>query len=84
MRFAKLHALGNDFLVLDALENTGDASASRAQAARRLCARHTGIGADGVLFYHRTSDDAEADFSALPMMLANILRRYHCILLSCS
>ncbi|HWF66729.1 MAG TPA: hypothetical protein VN670_05470, partial [Acidobacteriaceae bacterium] len=41
--FIKAHACGNDFLILEEpLE--GD----RAEIARRLCARNTGIGADGV------------------------------------
>jgi diaminopimelate epimerase len=47
MRFTKLHSLGNDFLVvcpneeLDLLR-VGD-------FARRICERHTGVGADGLL-----------------------------------
>jgi len=47
MRFTKLHSLGNDFLVvcpneeLDLLR-VGD-------FARRMCDRHTGVGADGLL-----------------------------------
>jgi diaminopimelate epimerase len=46
MRFTKHHGLGNDFLVL--LDATGDAPLD-AELVRRLCARHHGIGADGVL-----------------------------------
>jgi diaminopimelate epimerase len=47
MRFTKLHSLGNDFLVvcpneeLD-LDRVGE-------FARRICERHTGVGADGLL-----------------------------------
>lgn len=48
MRFAKLHALGNDFVVIDPAE--AGAVERRGGVARRLCDRHTGIGADGVLF----------------------------------
>jgi diaminopimelate epimerase len=45
MRFAKYHALGNDYLVLEAsIEVPAPA------VLRRLCDRHLGIGADGVLF----------------------------------
>ncbi len=47
MKFTKFHALGNDFLIVDSdevaiLEEPGD-------LARRLCERHTGVGADGIL-----------------------------------
>ncbi|MBL9009138.1 MAG: diaminopimelate epimerase [Myxococcales bacterium] len=47
--FAKLHGLGNDFLVTD-LRNVGDASwFDDASSITALCDRHRGIGADGVL-----------------------------------
>lgn len=42
----KSHALGNDYIVLDVANLTFPLSA---QAIRRLCDRHTGIGSDGVL-----------------------------------
>ncbi len=44
--FAKYHGLGNDFILIDEHEAGGRVTAS---GARRLCARHRGIGADGVL-----------------------------------
>jgi diaminopimelate epimerase len=47
VKFAKAHGLGNDFLLIAADEAPRDA----ARWARRLCERHTGIGADGVLLY---------------------------------
>ncbi|HVT98461.1 MAG TPA: diaminopimelate epimerase [Acidobacteriaceae bacterium] len=47
MRFAKAHACGNDFLIVE-----GPADAT---LAKRLCERHTGIGADGVEFLETTS-----------------------------
>lgn len=48
MRFTKLHGLGNDFLVASpggepAVPEAGD-------FARRICDRHTGVGADGLIF----------------------------------
>ena len=48
--FAKYHALGNDYLVVD-----GDLQKPRldAERVRALCDRHTGIGSDGVLALHR-------------------------------
>lgn len=46
MRFAKLHGLGNDFVLLDLRAGGAALPAERAVA---LCDRHLGIGADGVL-----------------------------------
>jgi diaminopimelate epimerase len=45
---AKAHAYGNDFLFVpdDQAEQI-----DRPSLARRLCARHTGLGADGLIFY---------------------------------
>lgn len=47
MRFAKAHACGNDFLIVE--------GPSDPALAKRLCDRHTGIGADGVEFLERTA-----------------------------
>jgi diaminopimelate epimerase len=46
--FTKAHACGNDFLIV-----TEDAAAGHdwANLTRRLCARNTGIGADGIEFF---------------------------------
>jgi len=48
MRFAKMHGLGNDFVLLD-LRDERDAAPPSSQRATDLCDRHRGIGADGVL-----------------------------------
>jgi diaminopimelate epimerase len=45
-RFVKSHALGNDYIVLDSAELDFPLTA---QAVRRLCDRHFGVGSDGVL-----------------------------------
>ena len=47
MRFTKVHSLGNDFIVLDPDENAGIVDVPG--LARRLCDRHLGVGADGLL-----------------------------------
>lgn len=47
MRFWKAHAYGNDFLYAAA----ADVSADPAGLARRMCARHTGVGADGLILF---------------------------------
>jgi diaminopimelate epimerase len=51
--FVKAHACGNDFLIIE------EAVAGRAHAAlaRRLCARNTSIGADGIEFLERRAGD---------------------------
>ena len=46
MRFEKWQALGNDYLIVEASALPGPLTAI---AVRRLCDRHTGPGADGVL-----------------------------------
>lgn len=50
MRVVKAHAYGNDFLLLQTDEVIADdRRAGFAALAQRLCARHTGIGADGLM-----------------------------------
>jgi len=56
VRFAKAHALGNDFLIVEALEVPGDA----AQLARTICNRTRGVGADGLILF---SAGEESGFS---------------------
>jgi len=53
--FTKAHACGNDFLIV-----TEEAAGSRdwAELTRRLCQRHTGIGADGIEFFAWTGEKA--------------------------
>jgi diaminopimelate epimerase len=70
MRVAKAHGLGNDFLLVPEAE----APAAPSAWARRLCERHIGIGADGVLLYRDedggvrmrliNADGGEAEISA--------------------
>lgn len=55
LQFAKLHGTANDFVFADARQGfPGDP----AQAARRLCDRHRGIGADGLILV-RSSERAD-------------------------
>ena len=49
MRIVKAHAYGNDFLLMEEGELTP--GADRPALARRLCDRHRGIGADGLMIY---------------------------------
>lgn len=48
INFTKAHACGNDFLIIEA--------APSPSLAVQLCARNTGIGADGIEFFERTGD----------------------------
>jgi diaminopimelate epimerase len=48
MKIAKVHSLGNDFLILE--EEEVKLTAEKGALARRICERHTGIGGDGLLF----------------------------------
>ncbi len=49
MDFAKLHGLGNDFVLVDLRDAPAGTPAPDAAFARRVCDRHRGVGADGVL-----------------------------------
>jgi len=54
MKLIKAHALGNDFLLIDAAD-TGSAR-DVPELARAVCERHRGIGADGLLIFSRTAN----------------------------
>jgi diaminopimelate epimerase len=56
LSFAKAHGLGNDFLLLPESE----APRETAAWARRLCERHVGVGADGILLYRVEASDRAA------------------------
>lgn len=55
--FTKMHGLGNDFIVADVrgLKKEGAAPPAWGETAKRLCARHTGIGADGLVLVQAPS-----------------------------
>ncbi|MFN8053502.1 MAG: diaminopimelate epimerase [Acidimicrobiales bacterium] len=71
LRLTKAHGLGNDFLIALAVDNPGlderVVAASGAVAAKRLCDRHRGVGADGLIF----GLPANADGADLRMVLFN-------------
>ena len=52
LKFVKAHACGNDFLVIEEAEARG----RHVAMAQKLCARNTGIGADGIEFLDRRAD----------------------------
>ncbi|MCX6560199.1 MAG: diaminopimelate epimerase [Candidatus Aminicenantes bacterium] len=61
MKFSKFHALGNDFLIVDRAEI--GSGADLGDLARRICERHMGAGADGILLLADAADGSgEVDF----------------------
>ena len=63
IRLSKLHATGNDFLVWSWLDATGASRAVNSTLAARLCDRHTGIGADGLIVVEQSRSDADVEMS---------------------
>ncbi len=56
LRFTKMNGAGNDFVLLD--NRAGDLALTREQIAR-VCDRHRGVGADGVLVLERPTNGAD-------------------------
>ncbi len=59
LAFTKMHGLGNDFIMLDCIDNPAPSDLILGDLAQRVCDRHFGIGGDGlILILH----DDEADY----------------------
>ncbi|MDQ6913686.1 MAG: diaminopimelate epimerase [Verrucomicrobiota bacterium] len=56
LRFTKMNGAGNDFVMLD--NRAGDVSLG-AEQITRLCDRHRGIGADGILVLEKAANGAD-------------------------
>ena len=91
MEFTKLHALGNDFLVIYPGKPMEDHILG--DLARRICDRHTGVGADGllilnlkdkekgeVLFRIFNADGSESNISGNGLRCAAAFLYYHKII----
>jgi len=50
MRFWKYHGLGNDFIVVENFDQTANKTP---EFVRKMCDRHTGVGADGILYVEK-------------------------------
>jgi len=62
IRFSKMHGAGNDFIVSD---HNYRGQAVSEDAIRRICDRHRGVGADGLIFVMPTTNrdvDTPTDF----------------------
>ena len=58
LRFTKMHGLGNDFVVIDAIHQTVDLTAAQ---LRHIADRHFGVGCDQILLVE-PAINADADF----------------------
>jgi len=56
LRFTKMNGAGNDFILFD--NRTGNVDLDRNQIAK-LCDRHRGIGADGILLLEKPANNAD-------------------------
>jgi diaminopimelate epimerase len=56
LRFTKMNGAGNDFILFD--NRSGDIKLDRNQIAQ-VCARHRGIGADGILLLEKPTNHAD-------------------------
>lgn len=63
MRVTKAHAYGNDFLLME--ESEVPPAIDRPALARRMCDRHQGIGADGLMIYTAHSERPRAEMKLL-------------------
>jgi len=55
MKFTKIHSLGNDFLIID--DRSVDKLTEIKDLAIKICDRHTGVGADGILLISITDKE---------------------------
>jgi len=59
LKFTKMHGTGNDFVMLDCIHGEAPAEDSLSELAERVCDRHFGVGADGLILI---LEDDEADY----------------------
>lgn len=67
MRVTKAHAYGNDFLLVE--ESQLPAGIDRPDLARRMCSRHRGIGADGLIVYSELPNSRSAELRTTMRLL---------------
>lgn len=60
--FRKMHGTGNDFILIDEFNHILVPEDKKPEFVARICRRHFGIGADGVIFVQH-SDSLDAKFS---------------------
>ena len=57
IRFTKMHALGNDYIVINEFDGTIIKEDDKEEFSRKICKRGFSIGADGVIFVQKPTDD---------------------------
>jgi len=62
INFIKTHGTGNDFILIDEFEKVLVPEDKKPEFVARICRRHSGIGADGVIFIQH-SNELDARFS---------------------
>ncbi len=60
MKYAKMHGLGNDFVMVNAFEETLPADLN--SFSQKICHRHLGVGADGLIILKPSTTGAAAEF----------------------
>jgi diaminopimelate epimerase len=68
--FTKMHGLGNDFILVDNLK-LAIPEIHYEELAKKMCERHTGIGADGVVFIEPSKKTARSKESVCTMRIIN-------------
>jgi diaminopimelate epimerase len=56
LEFIKMEGLGNDFIILDDRDEKIEQYENYPAVAKRLCSRHFGIGADGIILIRKSMD----------------------------
>ena len=56
LEFVKMHGLGNDFIILDDMKGNIQQYEQYPILAEKLCSRHFGIGADGIILILESTD----------------------------
>lgn len=56
LEFVKMEGLGNDFIILDDRKESIEKHENYPSLAKRLCSRHFGIGADGIILILESPD----------------------------
>ena len=62
LKFSKMHGLGNDFMVVDAVTQGLHGFEFRPEMVRKLSDRHRGVGFDQLLVVDLPENDPLADF----------------------
>lgn len=78
IKFAKMEALSNDFIFIDALENPGFKPNNLLELAFDLCSRRRGIGADGVIFLDASKSGKEQNQISLRVFNADGTEASNC------